>query len=293
MAAPLALAPLLWAAWEWRNSARRAGLLLKAASLAAILLALAEPRLTFYESQVALAILVDTSASVSPAGPGGRLRRGHYGGERPRAQLDAGAAIRARSARSRARGTHPEAWKLAYTPGQASHGTNLEAAIREGLATLPAGLVPRVLLISDGNENLGSVTRAIWQAQQRGVPIDVMPLAGRPRPSLVLQSVSMPAQVFSGERFPGGDHPRFSARRASHGGDDRRRQAAGRQPRDAGRRDEPIPRARQHQCHRRHRVGRPRRRRSIGRSPNTPHPTLCNVLSVVVARGRLNISRRL
>ena len=46
------------------------------------------------------------------------------------------------------------------------------------------------------------MTRAIWQAQQRGVPIDVIPLAGQPRPSLVLESVSMPAQVFSGERFP-------------------------------------------------------------------------------------------
>ena len=62
---PLALAPLAWAAWEWRNSARRAGVAVKAAALAAILLALAEPRLTFYESKVALAILVDTSASIS------------------------------------------------------------------------------------------------------------------------------------------------------------------------------------------------------------------------------------
>ncbi len=95
-----------------------------------------------------------------------------------------------------------QVWKLGFSAGQTSHGTNLEAAVRAGLASLPAGLVPRVLLISDGNENLGSITRAIWQAQQRGVPIDVIPLAGRPRPSLVLQSVSMPTQVFSGERFP-------------------------------------------------------------------------------------------
>ena len=175
---------------------------MKAAALAAILLALAEPRLTFYESKVALAILVDTSASIS--------------------QSDLDAASTAATAVERGRGRNwtqvlpfaraprnptpaertGQAWKLVYSAGQASHGTNLEAAIREGLATLPAGLVPRVLLISDGNENLGSVTRAIWQAQQRGVPIDVIPLAGQPRPSLVLESVSMPAQVFSGERFP-------------------------------------------------------------------------------------------
>ena len=95
-----------------------------------------------------------------------------------------------------------KAWKLGYSQGHAAYRTNLEAAVREGLATLPAGLVPRVLLVSDGNENLGTVTRAIWQAQQRRVPIDVIPLAGRSRPSLVLESVSMPAEVFSGERFP-------------------------------------------------------------------------------------------
>jgi len=199
---PFACVPLVWAAWEWRNSARRGALVLKAAALAAILLALAQPRVTVFESKVALAILVDTSASVSQQ------------------DLDSASSIATTVEKGRGRNwtqvlpfaraprnpTRQErtaqAWKLEYSPGHAAHGTNLEAAVREGLATLPAGLVPRVLLISDGNENLGSVTRAIWQAQQRGVPIDVIPLAGRPRPSLVLESVSMPAQVFSGERFP-------------------------------------------------------------------------------------------
>jgi uncharacterized protein YegL len=199
---PLALAPLAWAAWEWRNSARRAGMAVKAVALAAILLALAEPRLTFYESKVALAILVDTSASVSQpdldaasvaATTVEKGRGRNWTQVLPFARAPRNPAPAERSG---------QAWKLAYSPGQSSHGTNLEAAVREGLAALPAGLVLRVLLISDGNENLGSVTRAIWQAQQRGVPIDVIPLAGRPRPSLVLESVSMPAQVFSGERFP-------------------------------------------------------------------------------------------
>src|SRR5437773_3760733 len=58
--------PLAWAAWEWRTSARRPALLLKAGAILAVLLALAQPRLTIYETKVALAVLVDTSASVSP-----------------------------------------------------------------------------------------------------------------------------------------------------------------------------------------------------------------------------------
>src|ERR1019366_3254138 len=78
----------------------------------------------------------------------------------------------------------------------------LENAIRDGAAALPAGMVPRLLLISDGNENLGSVARAIWQARQLGLPIDTVALAGRPKPGLRLDSVTAPGQVFSGERFP-------------------------------------------------------------------------------------------
>src|SRR6516165_3458925 len=54
--------PCAWAAWEWRFSSRRLPLLLKTAAFVAILLALAQPRITIYQNRVATAILVDTSA---------------------------------------------------------------------------------------------------------------------------------------------------------------------------------------------------------------------------------------
>src|SRR4051794_38521445 len=62
----LALLPLIWAAWEWRQSSRRHALVLKAATFLCIALALAGPHLTVYQSKVAVAVLADTSASVSP-----------------------------------------------------------------------------------------------------------------------------------------------------------------------------------------------------------------------------------
>jgi uncharacterized protein YegL len=193
---------MTWAALEWRNSARRAALILKAGALAAVLLALAEPRVTFYESRVALAILVDTSASVTPQDLDSASTLAtaiEKGRGRNWTQVMPFARVpRTPSAQER----EAQAWKLIPSPGQEAHATNLEAAIREGFGILPAGLVPRVLLLSDGNENQGSVTRALWQAQQRGIPIDVVPMAGHPRPNLVLDSVSLPAQVFTGERFP-------------------------------------------------------------------------------------------
>jgi Ca-activated chloride channel family protein len=198
----LALLPAGWAAWEWRLSARRTALLLKAATLLAVLLALSMPRITVYQTRVAVALLADTSASVTPLD----------------LKSESALADRMEKARGRhwmrvmpfARATRPasadehfkDGWQLRHTAATPGRGTNLEAAVRDGVAAMPSGMVPRLVLVSDGNENLGSVARAIWQARQLGIPIDTVPLEGHPRPGLVLESVGFPGQVFSGEHFP-------------------------------------------------------------------------------------------
>ena len=196
------LLPFAWIAWEWRRSTRRLGLVLKAASFVAILLALAQPRITVYRNQVAAAVLVDTSASVSPEDL--RTASGFADQvERARGRNWTRVIPFARNARNSASDEHTKGgWQLRHTAGAAGRGTNLESAIRDGAASLPPGMTQRLVLVSDGNENLGSVARAIWQAQQLGIPIDTVALAGRPKPGLRLESVSEPAQVFSGERFP-------------------------------------------------------------------------------------------
>ena len=192
--------PVLWAYWEWRDSARRTALLLKAGGLAAVLLAIAEPRLTVHETKVAAAILVDTSASVTPQDLAHASDLA--------TQMEAARGRRwtrvipfARAARNTAPEERGRTWNMKYTAGDGGHATNLEAALRDAAASLPAGLVPRIVLISDGNENLGSVVRGAWQTRELGIPIDTFPLAGRPKPNLRLESMSLPAQVFTGERF--------------------------------------------------------------------------------------------
>lgn len=60
-----ALAPIAWAFLEWRNSARKLALTLKAAALALVIIALTEPNIKYNDTKVAIAALVDTSASVS------------------------------------------------------------------------------------------------------------------------------------------------------------------------------------------------------------------------------------
>ncbi len=198
----LLLLPLGWAVWEWRVSSRRLALALKAGVFALIVLAIAQPSLQVYEGKVAVAMLADTSASVSPDD----LRRESVYAdrlERARGRHWTRVIPFGRSTRDAALTERPkDGWQLRYSSGEAGRATDLEAAIRDGAASLPSGMVPRLLLVSDGNENLGSAARAIWQAQQLNIPVDTMSLTGRPRPGLMIESVSFPGQVFSGERFP-------------------------------------------------------------------------------------------
>jgi Mg-chelatase subunit ChlD len=197
----LAWLPLVWAAWEWRRTRRRGALILKALTLFAILIALAQPVLTVNETKVAVAVLVDTSASVSQAD----LERASKLAESMKAAQGRHwmrVVPFARATRDLDTKESQQPWSLRQTSGEAGRATDLESAVREAIASLPSGLVPRVALISDGNENRGSIARAAWQAQQLGIPIDTYALAGRPKPALRLESVSLPSLAYTGEQFP-------------------------------------------------------------------------------------------
>lgn len=196
----IALLPLVWAAWEWKLAPRKLGLLLKALGFTAILLALSEPVMNTVETKTAVAVLVDTSASTSKADLDKASKFiGSLDGERGRnwvRVLPFARGTRALDPKETAKG-----WSLMNTAGEAGRGTDVEAGIREALAAVPSGMVPRVVLISDGRENGGSAARAAWQARQLNVAVDVVPMQGREKPGIALDSVSMPANAFSGERF--------------------------------------------------------------------------------------------
>jgi Mg-chelatase subunit ChlD len=193
--------PLFWVVRSWAATTRRAALLLKAGAMAAILLALAEPRVTVTESRMAVVTLVDTSASI-PSDDLLRASEFIRNLERSKGRHWVGVVPFARGIRELEKGESLRPVKLIHTPGDAGRSTDLEAAVREGLATAPAGYIPRVVLISDGRENRGSVNRAVWQARQLGIPIDTVPMAGRPKPGLVLESITLPSFAFTGDKFP-------------------------------------------------------------------------------------------
>jgi Ca-activated chloride channel homolog len=190
--------PFAWAWYERSRARRPLALVLKAVTFALILFALAEPNLELSRTRVALAVLVDTSASVSPADLQQASRTVKaIDSEKGRNFLRV--IPFAHNTRAAESGESESPWRLRPTSGPGARSTDLEAAIREAAAALPSDMLPRIALITDGRENQGSVARAAWQAQQAGVPIDTFVMQGRPEPVLRLESVSVPGNAFTGE----------------------------------------------------------------------------------------------
>src|SRR6185312_2694787 len=185
----LLLLPAAFLAYEWRQTTRRLSLVLKAASLAVIAAALAEPALRMPETKTGVVVLADTSASISDKD----LER-EQALVKGMAQAVGHNWMRVIPFARRARDLKPQevqgGWRLERTADENGKSTDLEAAIREGISAVPNGRIPRLVLISDGKENEGSSARAIAQLQRLGIPVDTFSLPGRPENGLRILSTS-------------------------------------------------------------------------------------------------------
>ena len=193
--------PVLWAAWNWRASRRRGALILKTLTFCSIIAALAAPQLTVFEEKVAVAVLVDTSASTSDEDL--RTRIGGGFGDRARARTEHGrdSAIRPDHAPAERRGAQGRKAALHHGGTGARDGSRSRSAgghrFTAGGACGARGPDFRWKWRIAG----------AWRAQ-RGRPGNSAfrwtrfrwP-AGR-RPLLHLDAVTLPSQAFTGERFP-------------------------------------------------------------------------------------------
>ncbi len=194
------LLPLAWAAYSWSRSGRRVSLVLKAAGFSTLLLALAQPVITLPETKIAEVVLVDTSGSITSqdlahASSLARELERHRGSNWVKI-IPFARTVRALRPAELSGPLHLQ--KISDSLA----GTNLEAALTDSLAAIPNGYLPRVLLITDGNENEGSAVRAIAQLRRLQIPVDTIPLGGNSGSALHLQSASLPHNAYSGEQIP-------------------------------------------------------------------------------------------
>ena len=79
--------------------------------------------------------------------------------------------------------------------------TDIGGAIRLGTAAFPETGQKRLVLLSDGNENMGDALEALSQAQRLGVTIDVVPLGVERGNDVSVQKLSLPSRVKRGQPF--------------------------------------------------------------------------------------------
>src|ERR1700683_4126912 len=126
------LLPLISMLFEWPRTRRTLALALKTLAFVAIILALAEPKLTLPETKMAVAVLVDTSSSVSSQD---LARASELAGtlEKARGRHWVRVLPFARSVRNLAPAEQSHGWQLKYTSGEAGRATDLEAGISEAI----------------------------------------------------------------------------------------------------------------------------------------------------------------
>jgi uncharacterized membrane protein len=79
--------------------------------------------------------------------------------------------------------------------------TDLAAAIRLGTAAFPENGQKRLVLLTDGNENVGDAMGAVLAARRLGVTVDVLPM-GVARPNDVsVQKLQVPSKLKKGQAF--------------------------------------------------------------------------------------------
>lgn len=79
--------------------------------------------------------------------------------------------------------------------------TNLATAIQRAKAMFPYDTAKRVVLVTDGNQNMGDALREARAASASGVSIDVVPVALTARSEVAVEKVDIPAGVRRGQPF--------------------------------------------------------------------------------------------
>ena len=87
---------------------------------------------------------------------------------------------------------------LAVVPPERS---DIAGAIRLGTAAFPEGGQKRIVLFSDGNENIGDAMSAVMAARPLGVTIDVVPLGSSRGGDVAVQKITLPSTVKKGQTF--------------------------------------------------------------------------------------------
>ena len=79
--------------------------------------------------------------------------------------------------------------------------TNLEAALKLAQATFAEDSAKRIVIVTDGNENLGDARGVAEMLAESGIAFDVLPIRLSARADVALQRVILPSDIRKGQPF--------------------------------------------------------------------------------------------
>lgn len=206
----LGLLPLVW--WlGFRSLAGLGGtrrvLALAFRSLVFTLLVLALAELSWQKktNQLTVIYLLDQSESIPSAKRSAMLKFVFESVARHRREKDkAGVVIFGANARIEAppyEGQLPLIGELEADLSLKTDATNLEAALKLAQASLPEDSAGRLVIVSDGNENLGDGLSVARRLAADGVGVDVVPIELPPRAEIAVEKILLPSDIRREQKF--------------------------------------------------------------------------------------------
>jgi secreted protein with Ig-like and vWFA domain len=197
----LLLLPFLWIWARKKSGTSRISFAVKSLVYALLVAALAGPRAQLPVRHVSVTLLADTSASMPRESieQSQALLRELDGAN---SNADLRLITFAGDAQSHSVPADPQKVVIADNAVTAAGmDTDVEGAIDLALSGFPKQGARRILLVSDGNQTRGDALAAALRARADGVAVFTAPSGGISRLPVQLTGVSVPENVFSGERF--------------------------------------------------------------------------------------------
>lgn len=185
-----------------RRKFRGLSLLIRTTIVTLLILSLANLQPIIQSNRLATVFLVDVSDSMGETGQAQALQFTRLALSNLRTEQQAGVILFGQEARiAKTLASTPELPATATLAKPTSGYTNIAEAVRLGLALLPANQPGRLVIVSDGNQNLDEVRNAATQAKLRGVPVDVVNIGRQETPDISVSSLQLPATLRQGEEF--------------------------------------------------------------------------------------------
>ena len=183
-----------------RKSARRLSIVLRLLIVTLLVLSIADLQLVTSSNRLTTVFLLDESDSVGTAGHTQELDFTRKALQTMRDNQQAGVVVFGQDALvEKLVGPDKNLGNIESTP--ITSYSDLAGAVQLGTALLPGDTQRRLVLLTDGNQNVDEVRNAAKIAAANGVQIDVVPFGQQSGPDASVGSIQVPSDLREGEQF--------------------------------------------------------------------------------------------